>query len=84
MKWLKKLWEDTSPEPVKPVEPELWTITMYRPYIDTSYGRRVPSINYEAISNKGRRIFRDIYSSGLTKEQLLWMLNTGQKPGKDM
>lgn len=84
MQWLKKLWQDTAPESVKPVEPETWVITMYRPYTDVSYGIHAPSISYEAISSRGDRISKYIYNSGMTKEHLLWMLNKGKKPGKNM
>jgi hypothetical protein len=73
MKWLRKLLGLCDNN---------WKITMYIPYIDASWGVRIESVRYEAISSKGRRISKYIYNSKLTTEDIKTLLDNGNEVGR--
>ena len=81
MSLFKKIKDWLSEEPEsKSEEKEIWWILSYRHYLDASeVSPGVPSIRYEAASNKRKFINTFHYGCTLTKEQVLWCLNNGIK-----
>lgn len=71
LKWLSCLFKK---------ELVTWEILEFTPYLDTSYGFEVPSVQYAAVSSKGKFVCTYLWGSTLTKEQLLDLLNRGVKP----